>query len=98
MRVITKGTLRDFWEKYPDSENELKYWFQKMKDASYANTNEVIMETPKADNVDNNRIVFNICRNKYRLIVLFRYNIQVVYIRFIGTHKAYDLIKDIKNI
>lgn len=98
MRVITKGTLREFWEKFPDSEHELKFWFQKMKDATYANANEVINETPKADAVGNNRMVFNICRNKYRLIVLFRYKIQIVYIRFIGTHKEYDLIKDIKNI
>jgi mRNA interferase HigB len=98
MRVITKGTLKVFWNKYPDSEQELKFWYQKMKDASYVNSNEVIIATPKADTVGNNRIVFNICRNKYRLIALFRYKIQIVYIRFIGTHKEYDLIKDIKNI
>jgi mRNA interferase HigB len=98
MRIITKGTLKDFWELYPDSEQELKYWYDKVKNASYQTPNEVIEDTPKTDTVGNNRIVFNICRNKYRLIALFRYKIQTVYIRFIGTHKEYDNIEDIKNI
>ncbi|WP_028665230.1 type II toxin-antitoxin system HigB family toxin [Runella zeae] len=98
MRIITKGTLKEFWEKYPDSEQELKYWYAKMKQANYQSPNEVIEDTPKTDIVGNNRVVFNICRNKYRLIVLFRYKLQRVYIRFIGTHKEYDKIEDIKNI
>jgi mRNA interferase HigB len=90
MRIITKGTLREFWELYPDSEQELKYWYDKIKNASYQTPNEVIEDNLKTDTVKNNRIVFNICRNKYRLIALFRYKIQTVYIRFIGTHKEYD--------
>jgi mRNA interferase HigB len=98
MRIITKGVLRDFWENYPDCEQELKVWYSKIRQASYQTPNEVKEDTPSADNVGNNRFVFNICRNKYRLIVVFRYNLQRVYIRFLGTHKEYDTIKDIKNI
>ena len=98
MRIITKGTLRDFWEEYPDSEQELKIWYDKMKNAKYQNSNDAIKDTPKTDTVGNNRIVFNICRNKYRLIALFRYKLQRVYIRFIGTHKEYDKIENIRDI
>ena len=98
MRIITKGTLQDFWKKYPDSETELRYWHDRMKNASYQSPNEVIESNPRSDAVGNRRIVFNICHNKYRLVVLFRYNMQRVYIRFIGTHKEYDKITDIKNI
>lgn len=98
MRVITKGTLKEFWEQYPDAEQELKYWYKKMKITNYQSPNEVLADTPKTDTVGNNRIVFNICHNKYRLIALFRYKLQTVYIRFIGTHKEYDKIQDIKNI
>jgi len=98
MRIITKGTLKVFWEQYPDAEQELKYWYDKMRNASYQSPNEVIRDNPKADTVGNGRIVFNICRNKYRLIALFRYNIQRVYIRFIDTHKEYDKIQDIQNM
>ena len=98
MRVITKGTLRDFWEIYPDAEQELKYWYDKMKNTDYETPNDVIEDNPKTDTVGNNRIVFNICHNKYRLIALFRYKLQRVYIRFIGTHKEYDKIENIKEI
>ncbi|WAC11187.1 type II toxin-antitoxin system HigB family toxin [Dyadobacter pollutisoli] len=98
MRIITKGTLHDFWQKYPDAEQDLKFWYEKVKNADYQSPNEVIADNPRTDTVGNNRIVFNICSNKYRLIALFRYNLQRVYIRFVGTHKEYDRIKDIKNI
>jgi mRNA interferase HigB len=98
MRIITKGSLRSFWSKYPDSEQELKEWHQKIKVIEYTNSNDVIGIFPKADIIGNNRIVFNICSNKYRLIALFRYKIKIVYIRFIGTHKEYDKINNIKNI
>lgn len=98
MRIIIKGTLREFWEKYPDSEQELKYWYDKIKNANCVSPNEVIEDNPRTNTVGNNRIVFNICRNKYRLIALFRYKLQTVYIRFIGTHKEYDRIEDIKTI
>ena len=98
MRVIAVRTLREFWEEYSDSEQELKAWNTKMKNASYQNANDVIQDTPKADTVGNNRVVFNICRNKYRLIALFRYKLQTVYIRFVGTHKEYDKIENIREI
>lgn len=98
MRIIKKRTLQDFWEQYPDAEQPLKYWFEKVKNANYQTPNEVIVDSPKSDTVGSGRIVFNIGGNKYRLIALFRYKIQTVYIRFIGTHKEYDNIKDIENI
>lgn len=98
MRVISVKPLREFWEKYPDAAQPLKVWNKKMKEANYGNANEVRKETPTADPVGNNRVVFNIAGNKYRLVVLFRYDLQKVYIRFIGTHAAYDQIRDIKNI
>lgn len=98
MRIITKGTLREFWSRYPDSEQELKIWYSEIHLTAYQNPNQVKKDYPSADNLGNNRFVFNICRNKYRLIVVFRYNLQRVYVRFLGTHKEYDNIKDIKNI
>jgi len=98
VRIITKGTLKEFWDKYPDSEQELKYRHDQIKSAYYSSPNEIVRDNPRADIVGNNRIVFNICHNKYRLLILFRYNLQRAYIRFIGTHKEYDKIEDIKNM
>jgi len=57
MRIIARGTLRDFWERYPDTEQELKYWHEKIKNADYRTASEVIADNPRADSVGNNRIV-----------------------------------------
>jgi mRNA interferase HigB len=56
MRVIAISTLRGFWEKYPDSEQELKTWYKKIKNAQYQTPNDVIEDTPTADTVKNNRV------------------------------------------
>jgi len=98
MHVISVSTLKAFWEKYPDAEGALRAWHSEIKKATYLNPNEVIQDYPMADVVKNNRIVFNICHNRYRLIVTFRYKYKRVYIRFIGTHEEYDSIKGIANI
>ncbi len=98
MHIIAVSTLKAFWEKYPDAEGPLRAWYSELKKADYRNPNEVIQDYPMADVVRNNRIVFNICHNKYRLIVTFRYRYKRVYIRFIGTHKEYDAIQDIANV
>ncbi len=98
MRIFSKGTLRVFWEKYPDARSALETWYSIIDNMSFQNPNEIIRYFKAADTVKNNRIVFNICKNKYRLIVKFEYQYQSAYVRFIGTHKEYDLIKNIENI
>ncbi|MBA3827954.1 MAG: type II toxin-antitoxin system HigB family toxin [Taibaiella sp.] len=100
MRIIAKSTIKSFWEKkeYKDAEQQLKAWYEAITERHWEKPNDIIRYFQDADNVGNGRIVFNICRNKYRLIVAFRHDIQIGFIRFIGTHKEYDNIKDIKNI
>lgn len=98
MRIIAKKTLKEFWFKHKDSEEQLTEWYHVVSFVSWKSPHDVKLLYPDADNIGNNRIVFNICHNKYRLIVVFKYNIQMAYIRFIGTHEAYDKIKNIKNI
>ncbi len=98
MRVIAKKTLKDFWENHKDSEEQLTEWHQVVSASKWKSPHDIKSVYPSSDNIGNNRIVFNICHNKYRLIVVFRYNIQMAYIRFVGTHKQYDRITNIKNI
>lgn len=98
MRIIARKTLVEFWEEYPDSKEPLTEWYNIVSKAQWKHPNEAKSVFPTADNIGNNRLVFNICFNKYRLIVVLRYKIQMVYVRFIGTHQDYDKIKDIKNI
>ena len=93
MRIISKKTLCDFWSAHADSEQQLKSWFQETSNAEWKNPNEVKKEYPSASILNDNRIVFNIKGNSYRLIVRINYNYQMIWIRFIGTHAAYDKIK-----
>ena len=92
LRIISKKILRDFWEVHADSEQQLKSWFQETSNAQWTNPNEVKKEYPSASILNDNRIVFNIKGNNYRLIVRINYNYQMIWIRFIGTHAAYDKI------
>ena len=92
MRVLAKKTLRDFWFKYPDCEQQLKAWFKETEDAVWKNTNQLKKDYPSASILINNRVVFNIKGNKYRLIVRINFNYQMVWIRFVGTHAQYDKI------
>ena len=92
MRVIAKKLLRDFWERHSDSEQQLKSWFQEASNANWKNPNQVKKEYPSASILEDNRMVFNIKGNKYRLIVKINYDYKMVWIRFIGTHAEYDKI------
>ena len=97
MRVITLRRLKDFWEEKPDAEKALKSWYAETK-AAYWQTPTVIKEKYRnASILQDSRVVFNICGNKYRLVVRINYPFSVIYIRFIGTHKEYDQI-DVEDI
>ncbi|NQZ63631.1 type II toxin-antitoxin system HigB family toxin [Crocosphaera sp.] len=92
MRIIARSTLREFWQKYPDSEQSLKAWFYDVKSANWQSPSEIKNVYANASIIANNRVVFNIRGNRYRLIVHVRYDIGIVFIRFIGTHQDYDKI------
>ena len=92
MRVIAKKILRDFWETHSDSEQQLKAWYQETSKAQWEEPHQIKLEYPSASLLADNRVVFNIKGNHYRLIVKINYDYQMVWIRFIGTHAEYDKI------
>lgn len=98
MRIFSKGTLRQFWEQYPDARPSLETWYEVIEKMSFKYPSEITKFFKDADTLKNNRIVFDICDNKYRLIVKFEYKYQLAFVRFIGTHKEYDNITNIHNI
>lgn len=97
MRIISRRTLREFWNVYPDSEEPLKAWFQEATHADWANPHDVKALYGNASVIGDGRIVFNIAGNKYRLIVWFNFPYRIGYIRFVGTHAEYDGI-DAENV
>jgi mRNA interferase HigB len=84
--------LREFWEKHSDSEQQLKSWFQETSNAEWNSPNDIKIEYPSASILSNNRVVFNIKGNKYRLIVRINYDYKMAWIQFVGTHAEYDKI------
>ncbi len=92
MRVISVKTLKLFWEKHPDAENPLRAWYTEAKKATWKSPQDIKAEYRTASILRHSRVVFNIKGNTYRLVAAVKYEFQIVYIRFIGTHEAYDKI------
>lgn len=92
MRIIAKKSLKVFWEVYPECEQQLKSWYQEASNAQWSNPNDIKKDYPAASILTDNRVVFNIKGNHYRLIVKINYDYHIVWIRFVGTHTEYDKI------
>ena len=92
MRVIAVKALKDFWKKHLDAEQPLKAWCYEAKKANWRKPDDVICSYRTASILKNNRVVFNIKGNNYRLVTAINYNFNIIYIRFIGTHKEYDKV------
>ena len=97
LRVISRRTLREFWERYRDAEGPLLAWFREAQRADWDGPAKVKARFPKASIVGNDRVVFNIKGNQYRLVAKVNYRYRVVYIRFVGTHAEYDRI-DVREV
>ncbi len=92
--IIALRTLKEHWRKpgRSDSEQALMAWYREAQKATWKSPNEVKEQYLNASIVGNNRVVFNIRGNKYRLVVKINYEAQWIFIRFVGTHKEYDEI------
>ena len=93
MRVIAKKTLRDFWERHNDCRENLTSWYDEAVHANWRSPADINRAYPTVSIVANNRVVFNVKGNMYRLIVKINYGYGIVWVRFIGTHAEYDKIR-----
>jgi len=92
MRIISRKRLREFWERHPDARQALQAWYADAKYANWQTPADIKSVYRNASIVPNNRAIFNIKGNKYRLVVVVQYQYGIVYIRFVGTHQEYDKI------
>ncbi|MCX6258581.1 MAG: type II toxin-antitoxin system HigB family toxin [Bacteroidia bacterium] len=99
MRIIAFRRIKEFWEhpEYTDSEVSLRAWYHDVKNADWENSNGLKQQYVNASIIGEVRVVFNIKGNCYRLVVAIDYEFQIIFIRFIGTHKQYIKI-DAKTI
>ena len=91
-RIFAKSTLKMFWEAHPDAEQYLKTWYDTMLSTSWTSPNHIKSVFNSARVLGGGRMVFNIKGNRYRMVVKFNFEKQWAFIRFIGTHAAYDRI------
>ena len=89
MRIISKKRLKEFWFKYPDSEKPLKVWYSICKKELFGNFNELKSFFNSADFFEE-KTIFDIAGNKYRLIVKIQYKIKTIFIKEVYTHEEYE--------
>jgi mRNA interferase HigB len=94
MNVIARSTLKAFWTNpsYKDSEQPLKSWYVEARAANWTGPQDIKDQYGSASIIGNNRVVFNIKGNDYRLIVAVAYEYGAVYVKFLGTHQQYDKV------
>jgi mRNA interferase HigB len=92
MVVISKSILRDFGLEHGDAIDALNDWYNVVKGADWSNLNELRQTFNSVDYVGNDRFVFNIRGNRYRLVAMIFFDIRTIFIRFIGTHAEYDKV------
>jgi mRNA interferase HigB len=92
MRIIAVSTLKAYWSKNPETEQQLKSWVQEAKQANWSTSSELKAQYRNASIIDSKRVVFNINGNKNRLIVDIEYRLQIVFVLWLGTHAEYDKI------
>jgi mRNA interferase HigB len=91
-RIFSKGTLRNYWQSNPETEQYLKTWHDIALNSNWKTPNDVKQNYSNASILKSQRVVFNINRNSHRLVVKFNFERQWIFIRFIGTHSQYDKI------
>ena len=94
MHVIKRKTLIEFYEQpgCEDAKGSLEAWYYEANQAQWASPADVKSQYRSASILKDNRVVFNIAGNKYRLVVRINYESKTVFVRFIGTHQEYDKI------
>jgi mRNA interferase HigB len=97
VRIIARKTLIQAWTKHRDAEQPLRAWYHDAEAAQWASPADIRALYPTASIVGDERVVFNVRGNHYRLVVAINYPARIVYIKFFGTHAEYDKI-DVKKV
>jgi mRNA interferase HigB len=92
MNIYNRTTLVDYWRKHSDARTALELWYHDVKSLKWQKPNDIKKDYSTADIIPNNRVVFDIKGNKYRLVAEINYQKGWLFIKFVGTHSEYDKI------
>lgn len=90
--IITRKTLLEYCRKYPAAATALQEWYHELVNADFKNFNELKKVYGNASFVSDDRVVFNIMGNKYRLVVRIVFGFRAIQVKWFGTHAEYDKI------
>lgn len=98
MHIISFRKLKEYFETETNSKIALQDWYKKASKSDWYNFSELRNTFNSADYVGNERYVFNIKGNHYRIVAIVKFKIQRIYIRWVGNHKDYNRIKNIDKL
>ena len=92
MHVISVRALRECWERHPKCKSSLKAWFKHAETRNWRTPVELLEDNSNARIIGDSRVIFDIMKNDFRLVIRVEYSRGEIYIRFVGTHAEYDKI------
>lgn len=94
MRIVSHRKLKEFYESpgREDAKVPLERWYEVVESAEWKNFSDIRSDFGSADSVGNQHYVFNIGGNKYRLVVVVKFVMGYIFVRWVGTHSEYDKI------
>ncbi len=98
MRIISFRKLREFFEKDPAAKVPMQDWYKRARKAEWDNFSDMKKTFNSVDSVGNERYVFNVRGNHYRIVAKVKFAFKRMYIRWVGNHKDYDRIKNIDKL
>lgn len=90
--MISRAALRACWEEHPEAKSSLEAWYHAVTREAWRNPHDIKQLWATASILKNGRVVFNVGGNKYRVIVGIHFGAQLVFVKFVGTHAAYDRV------
>ncbi len=98
MIIITKGIIYAFTAKHKHATVPLNDWYKKAKAAQWSKFSEVRLTFNSVDSIGNDRYVFNIGGNNFRIVAMIHFDIRTLYIRGILTHREYDILNSANRL
>lgn len=92
MRVIARSNLVAYWNRHPETKPSLQHWLRIASQSSWRSPLDVAASFPKAKVLNAERVRFEVAGGNHRMVVAVRFDIQIAWIKFLGTHAEYDAV------
>ena len=90
MKIVSKKCIDDFIRRHPEAKSSIESWYYEAKHSTWKTSMDIKDRYQSAGFISDNHVIFNIKGNNYRLVTKIAYKMEVVYIKWIGTHAEYD--------